>query len=147
VNLFANAIVAIGILGNVVMAIALKRAMPSFREQGPAVYPLMVFALAGICLSVVEYRTRGRHALGPLTLALTLGTLIGALGICLTGLEFVLGGLRQHVADAEQWRTFFTIGAREALGSLVTGTSLAVVQLFFWAAARRRVLLEERLRS
>jgi hypothetical protein len=92
-------------------------------------------------LSSIEWKTRGRHALSTLSLALAFITLVASLGMAISGMEFVLGGAADHLDAPDDWRAFMTIGTREALASLVTGAQLTILQLFLWAAARRRIAL------
>jgi hypothetical protein len=147
VSMFANAVVVLGIAGTVVATLAVARAMPSLREQGQGVYPMLLFALFGVILSGIEWKTKGRYALSSLALVLALVTFVASIAQSVSGMELVLGGLREEVGDAHAWRESFTIGSREALGSLVTGAQLTIVQLFLWGAARRRTALAERLRG
>jgi hypothetical protein len=141
VGVFANSVLALGILGTIVATIALARQMPSLREQGTGIYPILFFAALGIVFSSIEWKTRGRHSLSTLSLALALITLVASLGMAVSGLELVLGGAAEHLDAPDDWRAFMTIGTREALASLVTGGQLTILQLFLWAAARRRIAL------
>jgi hypothetical protein len=137
-----------------VMAILILVAASSFllmntasvREQGffASIYPLLGFG--GIVLSVVEWRTRGRHHLAPLSLALVAAVVLGGLGATLGGIEMVFKGLTAEnvQADPELYRMLVTHGTYESLGLLANASLLAAVQALFWALAKRATLLARR---
>jgi hypothetical protein len=99
----------------------------SFAEQGPFSYVVTFTAFVGLGLAVADWRTRGAHALLPLSAGLAGFT-------CATGLAGAAAALGQVAryalqdAPREDWPQIVLGGLWEGVGIAATAGALAAVQ-------------------
>jgi len=113
----------------------------SFKAQGFSAW--VPFAgIVGAALSIVEWRTRGRYRLGPLTLGLILAVFLCGLAFTVTAMEQVFNAARAaQPMDPNHASLIFFNGSHEALGGLSSASITAAIQAMFWGAAQRSTLL------
>ncbi len=115
---------ALALVGTVMMV----HNVASLREQGPSGYGVVLLAVLGLGLSVVEWRTDGRHALLPVSIAIAAASFIGGVA----GTQVAYGLIARHALDGvpqEAWPSFLVEGLWEASGSGAMSAQLAVVQV------------------
>ncbi len=118
-------------------------AVASTSEQGLGSLSNIAFAILGVGFSVIEYRSRGRYRLSPLILGLLGATMLNGVALTFTGFVKVFAAAEspENFANMDLFREILTTGSREALSVLAASAALAMLQLFAWAVARRRILL------
>ncbi|MDP1829751.1 MAG: serine/threonine-protein kinase [Archangium sp.] len=119
----------------VVLAVLAGVMVPLFLETDLS-NAMSAMGVVGLSLSTIEWATRGRHALAPLTLAIALSTFCLSMLIASFSIAVALPELS---APAEP--VALTRMLREALGALGVGAGLCGAQLMFWGIARRRALV------
>jgi hypothetical protein len=91
----------------------------------------------GGLLSLVEWRTRARYALEPLSLALLLVVFFGGLGLSGIAIEQTLRGAKETLAtNPEHAGSVVIIGCFEAVGGFAINCATAAVQAILWGLAR-----------
>ncbi len=120
----------------VVGTAATVHSVSSFREQGPSGYALVLFASVGLGLSLLEWRTQGRHALLPLSIGIATATLLGGLGATLTGYSQIIRYAREST-DIQDQLGMVMDGFWEATGIAAMSTQLAIVQIIVIALVAR----------
>jgi hypothetical protein len=143
VRWFANAIVAMGMLG-VATASLFVWVNVGFKEQGMLAYLTILLSAIGATLSAIEIRTVGRHELSSLSLAFAGATFL--LGVTITFYDTwsVMRYLIERLQDPAMYRDVITEGMKESVGAIASAATLAAVQLIFWGIARRTVALSRR---
>lgn len=117
----------------------LGRLSSSFQAQGPGAYLVLFQTVLGVILSGLEWYTRGRLKLWPVSLTLALGTFVAALGSAVTGV-----GLVAHYAaelPADKMLQLVLRGGYEAVGSVSWGSMSALIQLLLIAVLWRNTTL------
>jgi eukaryotic-like serine/threonine-protein kinase len=144
VRWFAAAASVGALLALLLAAAGMWQTLPSLREQGWLALFVCGLSAVGVTFSAIDWRTRGRYHLAPLSLALALGTVLLGLASTLAGFALTLKGVGEPkiMNDPNLYRAIITEGAWESLGSLATASVLSAVQLTLWALARRRALAD-----
>jgi hypothetical protein len=140
VKWFANLVALGGALVLAVATVVMTQQVSSLRDQGFfGIFPVL-FAVDGCALAAVEWWTRGRYRLGPLTLAFAIATFFIGVATTAWGMTLVFEKLRQDevAQDAALYRGMLAEGMRETLGSVANACLYSAVQLTLWAIARRR---------
>jgi biopolymer transport protein ExbB/TolQ len=146
-EIFVNLMIAGGLLCGVVAVAAMFAFGQSWKEQGFPAYFVATFGLLGIVIAILEWRTRGRHRLGPLVLAgLVCTPLVGLWGT-VTGLLAVARGLEKIAQEGALFRQLAMRGFWEATGPFMFALALTILQLILWAVGRRAGLTEAPRRS
>lgn len=124
-----------------VAALAGLVAGQSFQELGWPSLVVTLFALVGLTLTFLDWRSGGRANLSAMAVALGIVTIIGAGATAVVGELRVLEVLSREevVSDARKWREFLGRGTRESLGNVFLGAQLSMLQIVAWAVARRSI--------
>jgi len=138
-ELAVNAITAVLVLFFFVGTYVVSGQVSSSSQQGWGSYAALVFGGLGCLASVVEWSTRGRYHLAPLSLALAGVTFLLAIGGVASGMGLVFGGAAELPAGTDI-REPVAHGLYEVFGGLAIGALLTAFQLVLWAVARRRIL-------
>ena len=136
----ADVVTVIAILGVLWVGAMVLPRISSFAEQGLSAY-IPFAGVLGLILSAIEWRTRGRHTLEPLTIGLAFVVFLGGIGATVGGFEHVLGNaVHLEPTDPVNARLHIEDGLYEVLGTITTTTITAALQLIVWAAVRRSTL-------
>ncbi len=143
VERFATAtVVAAGLL-LLVMTLGVWSTVGSLREQGVVSLMYLSVAAMGGALSLVEWRTDGRHKLDALILVFAMLTFLFGITGSAMGLESVLARVAELGSADPTWLAGQGAGALlrgcwEALGGIPSSAHLAAAQLLAWGILRRK---------
>lgn len=113
--------------------------MPTMHELGIASYIFTGFALCGMSLAAIEWRTRGRYRLTSLAVGLAVCTVLLGVASTFAGFERVLGlavGF-QVAGSPEKAFEILLVGAREAFGNLAPSATLGAILAMVLALVAR----------
>jgi tRNA A-37 threonylcarbamoyl transferase component Bud32 len=142
---FARYLAAAGsvaaLLVALVGAFAAAMSSSSFKEQGMSAWFLLFLTVLGAGLTTLEWLTRGRLKLLPLTATLAVGTFMSGLG----GTFGALGVAGKYGSTVEPEKMLSTAlqGLWEASGNATFGTNSALVQAILIALVWRSLLLRK----
>ncbi len=129
------------LLFTVGLAVMVTNEVSPFRAQGAFAYIYTGLALLGLLSGGVDWGTRGRHHLGPLTLALGFGTALMGIAGTLVGYTVVIEFVREN-PDIDRGDALLQ-GLWEVAGSIPTSAAMATAIFILWALARRRHALAQ----
>ncbi len=135
VRAFATASGIAVLLFAIFVTVAISGQISSFSEQGLGAYAFLALTSIGGLLSLIEWRTVGRHHLGPLTLVFAGITVLTGLMGTVTGAAAVV---RQAATlPSAEVQAALLEGLWVAAGNLPAAANMASIQLVLWALARR----------
>ena len=146
VHLFADASSALLTMFIVLGIVMLGILGPSFHEMGLPALVLLVLPAVGLVLSGIEWKTGGRYTLSPLVLVIAAATMLFGLAHSASGVGMIGRALStpEVFASSTEFRRVLAEGMWEASGAISLGAQITLLQLAFWAVAKRRV---ERVRA
>ncbi len=110
----------------------------TIQEQGFGSLIVVLMSIIGLGLALLEWGTRGRYALLPLSIGIAASTFVGGIGSTFGAYGFVAREVPAHYPPSE-WSTSLLQGVWEASGNAATASQLAVIQILVIAIVARAV--------
>ncbi len=142
----ARAIGAASVLLTAALAVGVWALTPALSTLGYGVWAWLALGLAGVMLGGIEWRTRGRHGLAPLVVALACATLLAGIANGFAGHGEVMhfASAPEVTGDPSEWRRVVSLGTFIAMGNVTGAAALTALQAVLWAVGRRAAASEER---
>lgn len=136
-------VAGVAVLGLLVVTVAVVSMFRTTFVYNPLVSLVLLMSIAGMVLSVIEWKTSGRHRLEPLSVAFAGASILLGLVLTLLGVSATMKVLSERSAewDPNHLSNVAAMGLHESMGALITSATLTAIQVLLWGISRRAVNL------